>query len=622
MPKRPHASRPSDQRNRDSRIWLFVALALTFAVRLWFILSMRGRPFSTMGPQYLDSFYYHQWAIEIISGNFWGSDVFFLRPLYPYLLAILYSIFGPHVLPVQLFQTLLSAASCFLLYDVSRRVFGKRPAVFASIGFALTGILVFYTGTLLYVEVTVFLSLLFLWLILIAGIRLWLWIAAGVSFGLLVICRPELLVLLPFLLLWLRRTRIANRQSPASGRTGLIALTAAALAVIAMVPIRNYIVARDPVLFTAHSGINFYYGNNPTADGTWQTTAELQRSPGFSHEELKRVARTIDGRQVPWSKASAYWLGKGLRFITTQPLAWLKLLGRKLLLFFGNYEVPNDYYPETARAMSVPLRLAFISFGLVLALGLIGVVWAWPKRGQALPVYLFVAAYLISSLLFYVLSRLRTPVIPFLLMFAGYGLSELVEAMKQRKSLRAALALAAGLVVYLGSSFTPVKKQSYSAQAWTQTGNIYLGQRQRVQAIEAFRRALQIQPSGYAARYSLIIALAGAGETDRAEAELPLLAQTGASSSEGRSLIRLASGRLAIARRAYTRADSIYQSALAENPNDVEANYMLGLVYISMDSLAQAREHLARASALEPGQQPIRDALNAVESRLSRQTQN
>jgi tetratricopeptide (TPR) repeat protein len=258
----------------------------------------------------------------------------------------------------------------------------------------------------------------------------------------------------------------------------------------------------------------------------------------------------------------------------------------------------------------------------VLALGLIGVVWAWPKRGQALPVYLFVAAYLISSLLFYVLSRLRTPVIPFLLMFAGYGLSELVEAMKQRKSLRAALALAAGLVVYLGSSFTPVKKQSYSAQAWTQTGNIYLGQRQRVQAIEAFRRALQIQPSGYAARYSLIIALAGAGETDRAEAELPLLAQTGASSSEGRSLIRLASGRLAIARRAYTRADSIYQSALAENPNDVEANYMLGLVYISMDSLAQAREHLARASALEPGQQPIRDALNAVESRLSRQTQN
>jgi len=453
---------------------------------------------------------------------------------------------------------------------------------------------------------------------LTAGRRLGLWIAAGISFGLLVICRPELLVLLPFLLLWLWRGHAVHRSSFIVHRYGIAATAASAVLVIALVPIRNYIVARDPVLFTAHSGINFYYGNNSSAGGTWQTTAELQRSPGFSHEELKRVSRTIDGQRVGWSQASSYWLGKGLRFITTQPLAWLKLLGRKLLLFFGNYEVPNDYYPETARASSLSLRLAFVNFGLVLALGLLGMVWAWPRRGLALPVYLFVAAYLASSLLFYVLSRLRAPVIPFLLMFAGYGLSELLEAMKQRKNLQAGLALAAGLAVYVGSSFTPVNKQSYSAQAWTQTGNIYLGRRERIQAIAAFRRALKVQPAGYAARYSLIIALAGAGETDRAEAELPLLAQTGASSSEGRSLIRLASGRLAIARRDYSRADSIYQSALAENPNDVEANYMLGLVYINMDNLVQAREHLARAAALEPGQQPIRDALNAVESRLSR----
>jgi hypothetical protein len=187
-------------------------------------------------------------------------------------------------------------------------------------------------------------------------------------------------------------------------------MTAVALAVIAVVPVRNYIVARDPVLFTAHSGINFYYGNNPSADGTWQPTAELERGPGFSHEQLKRVSRTIDGRQVRWSEASAYWLGKGLRFITTQPLAWLRLLGRKFLLFFSNYEVPNDYYPETAYAVSLPFRLAFINYGLVLALGLLGMVWAWPKRRQALPVYLFIAAYLASALLFYVLSRLRAGV--------------------------------------------------------------------------------------------------------------------------------------------------------------------------------------------------------------------
>ena len=47
----------------------------------------------------------------------------------------------------------------------------------------------------------------------------------------------------------------------------------------------------------------------------------------------------------------------------------------------------------------------------------------------------------------------------------------------------------------------------------------------------------------------------------------------------------------------------------------------IGSRYISMDSLVQARERLSRAVALEPRQEPIRDALKAVESRLQRQQQ-
>jgi len=618
MPRSQRVSRAPERADSDSRIRLFVALTLTFVMRLWFILSMQGQPFSTIGPQFVDSYFYHRWAIEIVSGNFWGSDVFFLRPLYPYLLAILYSIFGQHVLPVQLYQSLLATVSCFLLYDATRRIFNRRSAAFASFGFALTGILVFYTGALLYVEVTVFLSLLFLWLILVAGDRLWLWIAAGVSFGLLVICRPEMLLVLPFLLIWLWRRSSVPRPSSPVPRPGLLALAATALAVVAVVPIRNCTVARDPVLFTAHSGINFYYGNNPAADGTWQPTAELQRGPGFSHEQLKRVSRTIEGREVRWSVASAYWLGKGLHFITTQPLAWFKLFGRKFLLFFSNFEVPNDYYPETARAASLPLRLAFVNYGLALALALVGMVMAWPKRGQALPAYAFVAAYLVSALLFYVLSRLRAPVLPFLLMFAGFGLSELVDSFKQRRAARAATGIAIAVAVYAASVLIPVRRQNYSAQAWTQEGNIYLDEHKVAPAIEAFRRALAVQPTAYAARYSLVLALAGSGKAEAAEAEFEQLAKAAASSSEGRALIRLASARLAIARRDFAQAVALYRSSLAENPDDAETSYMLGLVYISMDSLVPAREQLARAVALDPGQDAARDALKAVESRLHR----
>ena len=651
MPDTDDAARPASPTSGGSRVWLFAALALTFLVRLWFIIEMRGRPFSTIGPQMVDSYYYHRWALEIIGGNFWGSDVFFLRPLYPYLLALLYSIFGQHVLAVQLFQVLLATASCFLLYDTTRRIFGSRPATFASLGFALTGILVFYTGTLLYVEITVFLSLLFLWLVLVAGNRIWLWVAAGVSFGLLVICRPEMLVALPFLLFWRWRAGANSTLTPTLSPQGrgrnrtrpLVAMTVAALAVVAVVPIRNYVVARDPVLFTAHSGINFYYGNNPAADGTWQPTRELEQGAGFSHDRLKEISRTIEGREVKPSQASAYWTNKGLKFIFGKPAAYLKLEARKLLYFLSNYEVPNDYYPETARAFSLPLKLAFVNFGLVLALGLVGMFFAWPRREQAAPAYFFVAVYLLSSLAFYVLSRLRAPVIPFLLMFAGYGLSELIDALRQRKNASVGASLAVIAAVYFVSALIPVQRRSYSAQAWTQAGNIYLEQHNYGPSVDAFRRALAALPSYNFARYSLVLGLAGAGRTADAEAEYIKIERAPAGSTDHNTILRLAAARLAIAssigpgdptreqaRRladawvavsngALPAAESLYRASLAQDSTDSETSYLLGLVYIRMNNLAFAREWLARAVSLDPMNDAAQGALRSVESRLHRQ---
>jgi 4-amino-4-deoxy-L-arabinose transferase-like glycosyltransferase len=633
-------SRPEE---RTSHVWLVVALALTLLVRLWFVLGMRGQPFSTIGPQMLDSYYYHRWAVDIVSGNFWGTDVFFLRPLYPYLLALVYSVFGQHILAVQLVQVVLATVSGFLLFDTTRRMFGAAAAAFASIGFALTGILVFYTGALLYVEITVLLNLLFLWLILVAGDRTWVWMLSGLCFGLLVICRPEVLVAAPFLLLWLGRKSVVDRESYIVRRSSLAAMTVVALAVIAVVPVRNYIVARDPVLFTAHSGMNFYYGNNPSADGTWQPTAEFEKGGGFSHERLREISHTIDGKEVKASAASAHWTRKGLEFITHQPLAYLRLLGRKFLLFFSNFEVPNNYYPETARASSVPFKLAFIGFGLVLALALPGMVWAWPKRGQAAPVYLFVAAYLVSALLSYVLSRLRAPVIPLLLMFAGLGLSELVEALRRRRSARAAVGIAIAAAAYLASVAIPVKRGGYSAQAWTQAGNIHLEQQDFARAAKAFNRALGALPSYNYARYSLVLALAGAGRTADAETEVRKIERVTAGSQDRKTLLSLAAARVAVANAISTAdpawrparrladawvavaegnhalAESLYRANLAQDSTDAEAGFLLGMVYVRMDSLAAARAWLTRAVALDPGNDAARSALKSVDSRLQRQ---
>lgn len=629
--KRPTAGGVASPPLSRARLTAFglpaLAVALTFAIRLWFILEMRGHPFSTLSAQMIDPWQYHVWALEILHRSFWGSEVFFLRPLYPYLLAAIYRVFGVGVLPVQLLQALLAAASCLLLYDSTRRVFHRTAGLFAAFGFALTGILVFYTGTLLYVEVTVFFSLFALWLVLVAGDRLWCWALAGVSFGLAVICRPELLVLLPFFVWLLWRQKTAVRR--------LALLAGAAIVVVAAVPIRNLAVAREPVLFTAHSGINFYYGWNPWADGTWQQT-ELERTAGFSHAQLKRIARVVDGRELSWSQASSHWTREGLEYIARNPGRTLWLLGRKFLLFWSNYEIPNNYYPETARPFSLALKLAFVNFGLVAALGLAGMVLALRRKAEkprnqgtrgpsvrlapfvplSLYPFLLVAAYLLSALAFYVLSRLRAPVMPFLLMFAGYALSEIIAAARRKKWSRLVVVLVPVAALYVGSNLVPVDRQTYTAQAWTQAGNVYMTMGSG-RAFDAFRRALGAEPGNPVTRYGLFVALAGMGKMREAEAEYQELVRVASHDRRNRVLVELAGGRIAVARRDFPRAAQHYEAAATLDPLNAENHYLLGLVLVSMDSLEQARLALSRALEIDPNHDAARSALKLVESRLS-----
>ncbi len=594
---------------------LFITLGLTLLLRILFILEVRHLPFATVSPQIVDAWAYHRWALEILKGNFWGSEVFFLRPLYPYLLALLYALFGPKVIVAQLFQALLATISCFLLFRITEKLFNATTALFAGLGFALSGVLIFYTGTLLYVELTIFFTLLTMDLILNAGNRWWRWLLAGISFGLLVISRPEFLILLPLLLLYLYFKEKASLKN-------LLPFLLTALATIATIPVRNLIVARDPVIFTAHSGINFYYGNNPAADGTWQPSSALTPQLGFSHQQLKRTAKIINGVELSWSEASNYWLRQGLKFIITQPGNWVKLLLRKFILFWSNYEIPNNYYFETVRPFSRILTIAFLNFGITAALAILGIIFTWRHRRNTLAVpalpaplfllYLFIAGHIASALSFYVLSRLRAPVIPPLLIFAAAGITGIIKMLKNRQLLRTALALLVVIIIYIATNIIPINRQSYAAQAWTQAGNIYLEKKQLQPAIDALNRALTIDPKNIFARYTLILTYAGMRRLQDAEREFTILLQTAGTQPEARTIINLARARLAIAYREFPLAAEYYHQVLTTDPTNPETYYLLGLVHISLNNPDSARVYLQAALDLDPEHDAARDALNAL----------
>ncbi len=140
-----------------------VIFAIAFAVRLVHVLQLRSAPFFSvlMG----DSRGYDEWAQRIAGGDWFGHDVFYQAPLYPYFLGVIYAAAGRNLLLVRVIQTAIGSASCVLLALAGRRLFSTRAGIAAGLILALYAPAIFFDGLLQKSVLDVFFVCLGLWLI-------------------------------------------------------------------------------------------------------------------------------------------------------------------------------------------------------------------------------------------------------------------------------------------------------------------------------------------------------------------------------------------------------------------------------------------------------------------------
>ena len=133
-----------------------------------------------------DPLFYHRWAMEIASGHLLGEGVFLQGPLYPYLLGVVYWIFGPGFLVPRLLQCLLGAVTCVLTWRLGCELFDRRVGAVAGFAAAFYSMLIFYEGSLLIANILPPLNLVLLWNVLRAGERptFGRWVGVGVRCGL------------------------------------------------------------------------------------------------------------------------------------------------------------------------------------------------------------------------------------------------------------------------------------------------------------------------------------------------------------------------------------------------------------------------------------------------------
>ncbi|KPJ60173.1 MAG: hypothetical protein AMJ46_07570 [Latescibacteria bacterium DG_63] len=607
-------------------------LLLALALRIVYLVEIADQPlFDTpMG----DPWYHDEWTKRIATEGWLGTESFFRAPLYPYLLALIFQVSDHSYLAPRIVQMAMGVLGIFLIYLLSRRLFSDaRVALVASLMGALYGILIYFEGELLIPSLLVVLDIGAILVLLGAHRRprMWKWIGAGILLGLSAIARPNILLFLPFVLAWIwwsagagARSGTESGETSAPVRISSRRRTLAALAlclcgvgvIVAPVTIRNYMLGGDLVLIASQGGINLYLGNNPVADGR---TARMP--PGQVPERLIRAEQIRLGRPMTLSERSRFWYARTLNSITEDPIAFARLFGRKLYFLVNSYEIRNNQDIYFFRRYSTLFRLLVwrldlpgpfalgFPFGLLLPLALAGMVLAGRPEPEHLIVYLFLASYGLSIVLFFVCARYRVPLIPFLIPFAALAVVRGIDRVR-RRDLRPLIVPA---VVFLGTSLVAdsrlagVDTDTFAQQHFW-NGNAYVRRGEYRAGLEEFAAALEIEPGFPLAHLNRGAIFYRLGNENEALAEVRRELEVNPESAEAHHL-------LATILRETGRPDQAVGHALSAwelDPWMTEAEVNLALVYFDLGRLDEGEEILISLAQRRPDEAGVHEALGKV----------
>jgi 4-amino-4-deoxy-L-arabinose transferase-like glycosyltransferase len=427
---------------------LAALFALAAVVRCIYVWSVSADP-SVVYPLG-DSLAYHAAALEILAGDWLGSEIFYQDPLYPYVLAILYSALGVGTTGVLFAQALLGSLSVLLVYLAARELFDRRSALIAGLFAAFYRVFWYYEALLLKVSLTFFLASLTAYLLVRADSRRTpaSWLAAGMALGLASLTRGNYLVFAPLLLLWIG---LAYGLEWRRKLAAMAAVTLGVLLCVGPVAARNYWVGSDFVLITSQAGQNFFIGNYRGNDtGVYRAPDFVVANAFHEQEDFREEAERRLGVALQPSELSRYWFRQALSEIGADPAHFFRHTARKASLFFNDYEVPdNQSFRFFQENVSWLLSIPTPGFGALLPLAVIGVYLARRRRSAWLMV-LFFSSYAVSVIFFFNASRYRIPALPAVLVFSGWSVSEIVRLAGRRELRSLALvsvALALGLTL-------------------------------------------------------------------------------------------------------------------------------------------------------------------------------
>ena len=589
--------------------YVFAAVLL---VRLFVLGRLAGSAF--LLPTRGDMHFYDGWAQKIVGGQLTDHHAFYGLPGYAYLLAGLYKLCGYNPYIPELLQSLLDAGTATLLYKISVALVpqsgGRRGQIVGLMAAAAWAFCVpaqTYAVVLMPTAWFIFVFWFILWRIIKSQTSpdWWEALLLGLLAGVTATAIATILFLIPLLF-----CAIGLKPSvPARSHFRIVGCALVLLGVaIGTSPcwLHNYFIARDRVLLSAHSGINFWIGNNPDANGYPRFPPGLRAGQAAMLQDSIDVAESTAGHPLKRGEVSQFWSAKAHDYIANYPLAWLRLLGLKLHNFWSAFQYDDLSIITNLREQGV--TLPGIYFGLFAALALPAMILTWNAAPLGRWITGAIFLQMLALLPVFTTERYRLPIVPGLAVFAAFGLVTLFSNFATG-NLRPVLSYAMLLMVSTLFVSWPQREPSL----W---------------ALDAYNSGWQALESGNLSLAERKLDLARAYVPDNAETNFALgnlkFAQNDAATASSFYLTTLRLdprhrgainnlGVIALDASEFDTAEKWFRRAEDVDPRSAKTHFLLAKALVGKNDRVNARAEIEAAIALKPDQPEFNSLKQQIE---------
>jgi 4-amino-4-deoxy-L-arabinose transferase-like glycosyltransferase len=421
--------------------WIIPAGIFILALAVRLVFDAQARHSVYWRAPMVDALIYDKLAVQVLREGWLAPyptvsepyAAYYQPPLYHLFLALVYLVFGHSTFIASIVQYVIGSLSCVLTYFIGQAFFSRKIGIIAAVACALTSTQIYYDGRLLPPVLVTALNLTVILLLAkqAKSPSAWRLPVIGLLIGLSAVARPDILLFVPVLIVWMLWQR--KFMLPRRFMVWTLVFLACIVLPIGLVTLRNVVVGRDFAVISWNGGVNFYIGNHPNMEAT------LAVRPGLRWETLMHLPQIRAGlvRHSDWNS----WFYK-----TAFSLMWkhkkrtLLNFVRKFLWVWHGPEIQRNEDEYYLRRVS-PLYAALLwrkgkfgfPFGVIAPLALLGMVISWHRRNDLFPLYGYIATQVLMLVAFFPCTRYRAPMVPVLLIFGASAFLELVQLIRGRR---------------------------------------------------------------------------------------------------------------------------------------------------------------------------------------------